>query len=404
MKYHKPTNRLERLICGETYHIYNKTVGGELLFRTDIDYGFFLKKMERFILPVAAIYAYCLLPNHFHIMLKIKEEQDILPLRKIDDETGEVLKQIAIEIRRSYEKDNEYNSVENIEIVKSREVEVEIEQEKDKFKFESKYLELLWIMFTDIEGYTRKSQELSSIELNKLIQEYEDILIPIVNKHRGNLIKRIGDGHLFVFKNPLDSVLAAIRLQKALKRFNMYREEWLRISVRVGIHGGRVIRKEGDVFGNPVNIASRLESNARGGKIFISDYLFNEVKEWIHANFIGELELKGIEKPVPVYEPYEIVMNLPDGLDPLKMKINDNVKIDKNLEQKYDNKENDKIMREEVKYKEINKRLVQFIKNSFLIFNRLCIEVEQGKSDVSELRKEVLKRWNVLKHYINSRS
>ena len=86
MQYHKPANRQERLICGETYHIYNKTVGGELLFRTDIDYGFFLKKMERFILPVAIIYAYCLLPNHFHIMLKIKEEQDILPLRKIDDE------------------------------------------------------------------------------------------------------------------------------------------------------------------------------------------------------------------------------------------------------------------------------------------------------------------------------
>ncbi|NOX85617.1 MAG: transposase [Chlorobi bacterium] len=86
MQYHKLTNRQEKLICGETYHIYNKTVGGELLFITDIDYRYFLKKLERFIVPIAKIYTYCLLPNHFHLMLKIREEEEIPTLRKIDDE------------------------------------------------------------------------------------------------------------------------------------------------------------------------------------------------------------------------------------------------------------------------------------------------------------------------------
>lgn len=86
MQYHKSINRREELLCGESYHIYNKTVGGELLFETDIDYQYFLKKMERFILPLADIYTYCLLPNHFHLMLKIREEEDIPALNSIDHE------------------------------------------------------------------------------------------------------------------------------------------------------------------------------------------------------------------------------------------------------------------------------------------------------------------------------
>ena len=201
-------------------------------------------------------------------------------------------------------------------------------------------------------------------------------------------------------------MLAAIRLQKALKRFNMYREERLRITVRVGIHGGKVIRKDGDVFGPPVNLASRLESSARGGRIFISGYLYNEVKEWIHAHFVGELMLKGIERPVPVYEPYEVIMDIPDNLDPLKVKIDDSVKTSVKLESGVTNN-NSQIHykdRECQKYRELNKRLIQFIKNSFSEFNRLCIAAEKGENEVGLIRKEILRRWNVLKNFINSSS
>ncbi len=73
----KKTNKSELLLFGETYHIYNKAVGDELLFRTANDYYFFLKKLTRFILPVSNIYAYCLIPNHFHLLLKIKEVEEI---------------------------------------------------------------------------------------------------------------------------------------------------------------------------------------------------------------------------------------------------------------------------------------------------------------------------------------
>lgn len=60
------------LLPGEIYHVYNRAVGDELLFRNENDYYFFLKKMERFISPIAKIYCYCLLPNHFHILVEMR--------------------------------------------------------------------------------------------------------------------------------------------------------------------------------------------------------------------------------------------------------------------------------------------------------------------------------------------
>jgi REP element-mobilizing transposase RayT len=81
-----PKNRQEVLVCGETYHIYNKAVGSELLFKGAADYEWFLKKLERFVLPIADIFTYCLIPNHFHLLLTIKEPDEIFELQKLDED------------------------------------------------------------------------------------------------------------------------------------------------------------------------------------------------------------------------------------------------------------------------------------------------------------------------------
>ncbi len=79
-------NQSELLLFGETYHIYNKTVGNELMFKTENDYQYFLNKLTRFILPISNIYAYCLIPNHFHLLLGIKEMDTISNLLQIENE------------------------------------------------------------------------------------------------------------------------------------------------------------------------------------------------------------------------------------------------------------------------------------------------------------------------------
>ena len=196
---------------------------------------------------------------------------------------------------------------------------VDFRTERNAFQFERENVQDLVILFTDIQGYSKKAQYLTPQQVSALIQDYEKILLALTEAHRGELIKRMGDGHLFVFQEPLAAVLAAIRLQKSLKRFNRYREEASRVVIRIGIHCGKVVRKEqGDVLGNTVNIASRLESAAQPGSVLVSEQIHEKVKDHVHAREIGRITVKNITEPIRVFEPYEVALDLPVAMDPLK--------------------------------------------------------------------------------------
>ncbi len=195
---------------------------------------------------------------------------------------------------------------------------VHFSTEKDTYKFEREHVRTCAVLFSDIQDYSRKAQELSPMQITDLLQEYEGILLPIADANEGTLVKRMGDGHLFLFSDPLAAVLAAIRVQKALTRFNRFRPEMLRVVVRIGIHWGEVVERGGDALGNTVNIASRLQSVARGGSTCISQELIGKVNDWIHANDLGMIEIKGLREPLHVWEPIEIVLGIPADRDPLK--------------------------------------------------------------------------------------
>ena len=196
---------------------------------------------------------------------------------------------------------------------------VELRTERSSFQFERENIQNLVMFFSDINGYSKKAEVLTHMQLSTLIQDYEKILLAHVEAHRGELVKRMGDGHMITFQRPLDAVLAAIRLQKSLLRFNRYRDENSRVVIRIGIHSGKVVRKaQGDVLGNAVNIASRLESSARPGSILISDQVQESVKDAVHSREIGHITVKNISEPIRVFEPYEIALDLPPELDPLK--------------------------------------------------------------------------------------
>ena len=120
-------------------------------------------------------------------------------------------------------------------------------------------------------------------------------------KFNGNLVKKIGDCFMYTFEQPIDGVLASLEIQKELKEYNSKRAEHEQLHTRIGLNTGKVFMKEGDVFGDPVNIASRIESNAPHDGILIHESTFIGVKEFVDYEKMEPLVVKGSDEPLDTY-------------------------------------------------------------------------------------------------------
>ncbi len=155
--------------------------------------------------------------------------------------------------------------------------------------------QLAAIMFTDIVGYTAL---MSRDEQNamQLLQKNRDIQNSLAEKHTGELVKEIGDGTLLSFRSAFDAVQCAIEIQKSCK-------EVPELVLRIGIHLGDILFENGDVFGDGVNVASRIEPFANAGGVCISEQVFQIIqnKPGLKAEFIGEKKLKNVDRPIGIY-------------------------------------------------------------------------------------------------------
>lgn len=133
-----------------------------------------------------------------------------------------------------------------------------------------KYEKFLTIMFTDIQGYTAMTESQSVVETMAILQESDDIISPLINKHEGEVIKKIGDAFMAKFESSESAITAAIQIQQAIQKNNDRREKDGKITwhIRIGLNTGHVIVKDGDVFGDAVNVASRVESLALVDGVF----------------------------------------------------------------------------------------------------------------------------------------
>jgi len=342
-------------------------------------------------------------------------------LLKVDDEAFRTkIAELVLNIRGgSFKKESDLEFEELTEI--------ELSDHKSAYKFEKENIVKTTVMFTDIVGYSQKAQQLTSMELTKMIKEYEGMLIPITSSHYGELIKRMGDGHLLVFDEPLNAVLAGIRVQKSLKRYNSFREEKFKITIRIGIHWGDVVRKGDDIYGNTVNIASRLEKKAEGGTLFISGELYEKVKKYFHIREIGPVKVKGINEPIQVYEAYEISVNLPSEKDPLSRKQiqveknkdsekEKNIKVwngekdlNKSLNKNYIKSSENRLSTQnggQLKQENIldSKKLFINLQKIFSSIDKLCLQAENGEITLPDVRKELAKKWrNIINtHFSNT--
>jgi TolB-like protein/class 3 adenylate cyclase len=160
------------------------------------------------------------------------------------------------------------------------------------------------ILAADIAGYSRLAGADEERTLARLRALRGDLLDPAIAAHRGRVVKRTGDGLLSEFPSVVDAVRCAIEVQAGMSERNAGLPADRRIDFRIGIHVGDVMAEsDGDLMGDGVNIAARLEGIAVPGGICISAMAFDAVQGKVDAAFVdlGEQHLKNIARPVRVF-------------------------------------------------------------------------------------------------------
>jgi TolB-like protein/Flp pilus assembly protein TadD len=157
-------------------------------------------------------------------------------------------------------------------------------------------------MFTDMVGYTALGQRNESLSL-ALMEEHRKVVRPILSKHDGREVKTMGDAFLVEFPNALEAVRCAYDIQRAVREFNFSLPEDKRIHLRIGVHLGDVVESAGDIVGDAVNVASRIEPLAEDGGVCISRQVYDQVQNKLELPLrgMGTRILKNIALPVEVY-------------------------------------------------------------------------------------------------------
>jgi len=158
-------------------------------------------------------------------------------------------------------------------------------------------------MFTDMVGYTALAQANESLSL-ALVEEQRRLIRPILSRHSGKEIKTIGDAFLIEFPSALDAVRCAYDIQRATREFNISLPDERRIHLRVGIHLGDVVESQGDISGDAVNIASRIEPLAESGGVCLTQQVYDQVKNKFELplSSLGPKSLKNVATLVEVYK------------------------------------------------------------------------------------------------------
>jgi class 3 adenylate cyclase len=160
------------------------------------------------------------------------------------------------------------------------------------------------ILVADVVGYSRLAGADEERTLARLRALRNDLIDPTISVHRGRVVKRTGDGAIVEFRSVVDAVRCAVEVQTALKERNSGLAPEKRLEFRVGIHVGDVVEEsDGDLMGDGVNIAARLEGVAKPGGICLSEDAWRHAQGKVEASFIdaGERRLKNIASPVRAF-------------------------------------------------------------------------------------------------------
>jgi formylglycine-generating enzyme required for sulfatase activity/class 3 adenylate cyclase len=159
------------------------------------------------------------------------------------------------------------------------------------------------IVAGDISGYSRLMQIDEEGTHNRVKRIERDLIEPSINEHHGKLVKTTGDGFIAIFDSPVEAVRCSIVIQQNLvgRNTSLPKHHW--IEYRIGVNLGDVIIEAGDVYGDGVNIATRLEGIAYPGQVYISGGVYEQIKHKLVCGYeaLGDRKVKNITDPVRVY-------------------------------------------------------------------------------------------------------
>src|ERR1700746_529500 len=162
---------------------------------------------------------------------------------------------------------------------------------------------LVAVCAADVEGYSRLmgADEVGTL---KGLTERRAILDRFIREHRGRIANTAGDSVFAEFGSAVDAVQCAVEAQTALDEANSSRAPDRRICFRIGIHIGDVMVRAGDLFGEGVHIAARLQSIAKPGGVCISGATYDQVRKVLPMTFVdlGVQQVKNIQEPIRAYE------------------------------------------------------------------------------------------------------
>src|SRR5258706_15340113 len=163
---------------------------------------------------------------------------------------------------------------------------------------------LVAILAADVVGFSRLTGADEDRTLARLRALRSDLIDPTIAVHNGRVVKRTGDGVLVEFRSVVDAVRCGIEIQNLMVERNAGLSPERRIEFRIGVHLGDVVQEsDGDLMGDGVNIAARLEGIAKTGAICLSEDAYRQVKSRLDLHVIDLVatQLKNIAEPVTVY-------------------------------------------------------------------------------------------------------
>ncbi len=159
------------------------------------------------------------------------------------------------------------------------------------------------VMFTDMVGFTALGQRNEALSLT-LLEEQRALVRPLLSIHHGREIKTIGDAFLIEFDSALEAVRCAFEIQRVLRDRNLSLPEDRKIHLRIGVHVGDVVEIGGDISGDAVNVASRIESLAPSGGVCLTRQVYDSVenKFGLPLSTLGMRTLKNVSTPLEIFK------------------------------------------------------------------------------------------------------